>query len=39
MAEDRIAVLETVRKAIADGDVDSLREGVRVSPRRSGRLR
>jgi putative transposase len=30
MAEDRIAVLETVRKAIADGDVDFLREGVRV---------
>jgi transposase-like protein len=30
MAEDRMAVLETVRKAIADGDVDFLREGVRV---------
>jgi len=25
MAEDRMAVLETVRKAIADGDVDFLR--------------
>jgi transposase-like protein len=30
MAEDRMAVLDTVRKAIADGDVDFLREGVRV---------
>ena len=30
MAEDRMAVLETVRKAIADGDIDFLREGVRV---------
>jgi transposase-like protein len=30
MAEDRMAVLETVRKAIADGDVDFLREGVRL---------
>jgi transposase-like protein len=30
MADDRMAVLETVRKAIADGDVDFLREGVRV---------
>jgi len=30
MAEDRMAVLETVRKAIAEGDVDFLREGVRV---------
>src|SRR6188472_3125004 len=30
MAEDRMAVLETVRKAMADGDVDFLREGVRV---------
>ena len=30
MAEDRMAVLETLRKAIADGDVDFLREGVRV---------
>lgn len=29
MAEDRMAVLETVRKAMADGDVDFLREGVR----------
>ncbi len=30
MAEDRMAVLETVRKAIAAGDVDFLREGMRV---------
>lgn len=30
MADDRMAVLETVRKAIADGDVDFLREGVRI---------
>ena len=30
MADDRMAVLDTVRKAIADGDVDFLREGVRV---------
>ncbi len=30
MAEDRMAVLETVRKAIAEGDVDFLREGMRV---------
>ena len=30
MAEDRMAVLDTVRKAIATGDVDFLREGVRV---------
>ena len=30
MADDRMAVLETVRKAMADGDVDFLREGVRV---------
>ncbi len=29
MADDRMAVLETVRKAIADGDVDFLREGMR----------
>jgi transposase-like protein len=28
MAEDRMAVLETVRKAIAEGDVDFLREGL-----------
>ncbi len=28
-----MAVLETVRKAIADGDVDFLREGVRVLAR------
>ncbi len=27
MAEDRMAVLETVRKAVADGDIDFLREG------------
>jgi len=30
MAEDRMAVLETVRKVISDGDVDFLREGLRV---------
>ena len=30
MADDRMAVLDTVRKALADGDVDFLREGVRV---------
>ena len=30
MAEDRMAVLETLRKAIAEGDADFLREGVRV---------
>jgi transposase-like protein len=30
MADDRMALLETVRKAIADGDPDFLREGVRV---------
>ena len=30
MAEDRMAVLDTLRKAMADGDVDFLREGVRV---------
>lgn len=30
MAEDRMAVLDTVRKAIAEGDPDFLREGVRV---------
>jgi len=30
MAEDRMAVLETVREAIAEGDVDFLRESVRV---------
>jgi len=29
MAEDRMAVLETVRNAIADGDVDFLRAGVK----------
>lgn len=30
MASDSMALLDTVRKAIADGDVDVLREGVRV---------
>lgn len=30
MAEDRMAVLDTVRKAIAEGDRDFLREGMRV---------
>jgi transposase-like protein len=30
MAENRMAVLETVRKAIAEGDVDFLREGIQV---------
>ena len=30
MAEDRMALLETLRKATADGDTDFLREGVRV---------
>lgn len=30
MAEDRMALLETIRKAAGDGDVDFLREGVRV---------
>ncbi len=30
MAEDRMALLDTLRKATADGDVDVLREGVRV---------
>jgi putative transposase len=30
MAEDRMAVLETVRKAISEGDIDFLREGLRV---------
>ena len=30
MAEDSMALLETLRKATADGDVDVLREGVRV---------
>jgi putative transposase len=30
MAEDRMAVLEMLRKASADGDVDFLREGVRL---------
>jgi putative transposase len=30
MAEDRMAVLDTVRKALAEGDVDFLREGLRV---------
>ena len=30
MADDRMPVLETIRKAMADGDVDFLREGVRL---------
>ncbi|CAN5297669.1 IS256 family transposase [soil metagenome] len=30
MTEDRMALLETVRKAITEGDADFLREGVRV---------
>jgi len=30
MAEDRMALIETLRKATAGGDVDMLREGVRV---------
>ena len=30
MADDRMALLETLRKASADGDVDVLREGVRI---------
>lgn len=30
MTEDRMAVLDMLRKATADGDVDVLREGVRV---------
>lgn len=30
MADDRMAVLDTVRKAMAEGDIDFLREGVRV---------
>ena len=30
MADDRMAVLETLRKASAGGDVDFLREGIRV---------
>ncbi len=30
MADQRMAVLESVRTAIVDGDVDVLREGVRV---------
>jgi len=30
MAEDRMAVLEIVRKAMGEGDVDFLREGIRV---------
>jgi hypothetical protein len=33
MAEDRMAMLETLRKAVAGGDVDSLREGVRLLAR------
>ena len=30
MADDRIALLETLRKATADGDVEVLCEGVRI---------
>jgi putative transposase len=30
MAEDRMAALDTVRKAISEGDVDFLREGLQV---------
>ena len=30
MADDRMALLETLRKATADGDVDVLRVGVRI---------
>ena len=30
MADDRMALIETLRKATAGGDVDVLREGVRV---------
>jgi hypothetical protein len=30
MAEDRMAMLETLRKAVAGEDVDFLREGVRL---------
>ena len=30
MAEDRMALLETLRKVTAEGDLDFLREGVRV---------
>ncbi|MBM4408600.1 MAG: IS256 family transposase [Chloroflexi bacterium] len=30
MAEDRMALIETVRKAVGDGEVDFLREGLRV---------
>jgi len=30
MADDNMALLETLRRATADGDVDVLREGVRV---------
>jgi putative transposase len=30
MADDRMAVLDRVRKAMAEGDIDFLREGVRV---------
>jgi transposase-like protein len=33
VAKDRIGALEIVRKAIADGDADFLREGVRVLAR------
>ncbi len=30
MAEDRMALLETIRKVAGDSDIDFLREGVRV---------
>lgn len=30
MADDRMALLETLRKAITDGDVDFLRDGLRM---------
>ena len=39
MAEDRMAVLDTVRKAITDGDVDSSARACGCSPRRSWRRR
>ena len=39
MAEDRMAVLDTVRKAIGHGDVDFLAKGSASSPRRSWRPR
>jgi transposase-like protein len=30
MADDSMALLDTLRKAIAEGDVDVVREGIRV---------